>query len=176
MFKRCLIFILGFLLQISSFSQSNFYDLDSIREIRLNFNDTNWDNLLDSFYVVGDKDRILADLTIDGTTYDSVGVRYKGFSSVSVNRVKNPFNIKLDYIIDGQDHQGIDKLKLSNVYQDPSFVREVLSYEISRKYMPSSQANFTNLYINDTLWGLYTKPGTFSKTKQLGLSSLMALK
>ena len=52
--------------------------------------------------------------------YDSVGVRYKGFSSVSVNRVKNPFNIKLDYIIEGQDHQGIDKIKLSNVISDPS--------------------------------------------------------
>ena len=72
-------------------------------------------------------------------------MRYKGFSSVSVNRVKNPFNIKLDYIIDGQDHQGIDKLKLSNVIQDPSFIREVLSYEISRKYMPSSEANFISL-------------------------------
>ena len=60
---------------------------------------------------------------MDGITYDSVGVRYKGFSSVSVNRIKNPFNIKLDYIIEGQDHQGIDKLKLSNCYQDPSFIK-----------------------------------------------------
>jgi spore coat protein CotH len=164
MFKRFLIFILAFLLQINSFSQSDFYDTDTVREIRLYFYQSDWDYLLDSFYVVGDNDRILADVTIDGSTYDSVGVRYKGFSSVSVNRVKNPFNIKLDYIIDGQDHQGIDKLKLSNVIQDPSFVREVLSYEISRKYMPASQANFTNLYINDTLWGLYTNVEAVNKS------------
>ena len=138
MLKRFLIFIFAFLLQINSFSQSDFYDTDTVREIRLYFYQSDWDYQLDSFYVVGDNDRILADLTIDGSTYDSVGVRYKGFSSVSVNRVKNPFNIKLDYIIDGQDHQGIDKLKLSNVIQDPSFIREVLSYEISRKYIPFS--------------------------------------
>ena len=164
MFKRFLIFIFAFLLQINSFSQSNFYDVDTVREIRLYFYQSDWDYLLDSFYVVGDNDRILADIIIDGSAYDSVGVRYKGFSSVSVNRVKNPFNIKLDYIIDGQDHQGIDKLKLSNVIQDPSFIREVLSYEISRKYMPSSQANFTNLYINDTLWGLYTNVEAVNKS------------
>jgi len=164
MLKRFPIFILAFLLQINSFSQSNFYDSDTIREIRLYFYQSDWDYQLDSFYVVGDNDRILADLTIDGITYDSVGVRYKGFSSVSVNRVKNPFNIKLDYIIDDQDHQGIDKLKLSNVIQDPSFIREVFSYEISRKYMPSSQANFANLYINDTLWGLYTNVEAVNKS------------
>ena len=56
---------------------------------------------------------------------------YKGYSSASVDRVKNPFNIKLNYLIEGQDHQGIDKIKLSNVIQDPSFLREVLSYQIA---------------------------------------------
>ena len=39
---------------------------------------------------------------------------------------------------------------------DPSFVREVLSYEIARKYLPASRANFANLYVNETLIGLYT--------------------
>jgi len=146
------------------FSQNNFYDTDSVREIRISFYNTNWDYLLDSLYIQGDNERILADIEIDGEFYDSVGVRYKGFSSVSVNRIKNPFNIKLDYIIDDQDHQGLDKLKLSNVYQDPSFVREVLSYEVCRKYMPASQANYANLYINDTLWGLYTNVEAVNKS------------
>ena len=162
--KRILIFVFVVFFQINSFSQSDFYDVDTVREIRVYFYQSDWDALLDSFYVLGDNDRVLADIIIDGSSYDSVGIRYKGFSSVSVNRVKNPFNIKLDYIIDGQDHQGIDKLKLSNVIQDPSFIREVLSYEISRKYLPSSQANFTNLYINDTLWGLYTNVESVNKS------------
>ena len=162
--KRILIFVFVVFFQINSFSQSDFYDVDTVREIRVYFHQSDWDALLDSFYVLGDNDRVLADIIIDGSSYDSVGIRYKGFSSASVNRVKNPFNIKLDYIIDGQDHQGIDKLKLSNVIQDPSFIREVLSYEISRKYLPSSQANFTNLYINDTLWGLYTNVESVNKS------------
>ncbi len=151
------------LFSINSFSQSDFYCVDSIREIRIYFYDTHWDNELDTLYIEGNNERILADLVIDGVEYDSVGVRYKGFSSVSVNRLKNPFNIKLDYVIPGQDHQGIDKLKLANVYQDPSFIREVLTYEIASNYMPSAQANFANIFINDTLWGLYTNVQTVNK-------------
>ena len=135
--KRYTLLVCLFFIYHSSISQNTFYDTDTIREIRINFYTPDWDYILDSLYVLGNNDRILANLEIDGQIYDSVGVRYKGFSSVSVNRIKNPFNIKLDYIIDDQDHQGIDKLKLSNVIQDPSFIREVLSYEIFRKYMPA---------------------------------------
>ena len=143
------------LFSIDSFSQSDFYCVDSIREIRIYFYDTHWDNELDSLYIEGNNERILADLIIDGVEYDSVGVRYKGFSSVSVNRLKNPFNIKLDYVISGQDHQGIDKLKLANVYQDPSFIREVLTYEIASNYMPSAKANYANIFINDTFNSIF---------------------
>ena len=138
------------------FSQEGFYSTDTIRDIRITFAQSNWDEILDSLYVAGNKERMQATLFIDGIQYDSVGVRYKGYSSASVDRVKNPFNIKLNYLIEGQDHQGIDKIKLSNVIQDPSFLREVLSYEIARKYMPASESNFANVYVNDTLLGLYS--------------------
>ena len=129
--RRYYIFFFFIFFYFQGFSQS-FYATDSVREIRISFYDNNWNNILDSFYVAGSKNRILADILIDGNTYDSVGVRYKGFSSVSVNQIKNPFNIKLDYIIDDQSHEGIDKIKLSNVIQDPSFFREVLSDQIIR--------------------------------------------
>jgi len=161
--KYFIFFLLAVLIHFSGFSQNSFYAVDSLREIRIYFYDSNWDHQLDSLYVQGDNERILADLIIDGSTYDSVGVRYKGFSSVSVNRVKNPFNIKLDYVIDGQDHNGVDKLKLSNVYQDPSFIREVLTYEIAANYLPSAKANYANIYVNDTLWGLYTNVQAVNK-------------
>jgi len=150
-----------------SFSQNtssqSLYSDSSIVEIRIYFTESNWDAILDSLYVDGLEERLMASLSIDGIPYDSVGIRYKGYSSVSVNRVKNPFNIKLDYVIGDQNHQGYDKIKLSNVIQDPSFVREVLSYEIARKYMAASLANFSNVYINDTLIGLYTNVESVKK-------------
>jgi len=137
-------------------AQSDFYDIDHVPEIRLYFSQSNWDEILDSLYLLGEEYRLGASVNIDGTTYDKVGVRYKGFSSYSSARNKNPLNIDLDYIFEEQSHQGFHKVKLSNVIQDPSFVREVLSYEIAQKYMPASKANYANVYINDTLIGLYT--------------------
>jgi len=105
MFKNLLLFFFLILFQTKSYSQNNFYSVDSLREIRIYFYDSDWDYQLDSLYVQGNNERILADLVIDGLYYDSVGVRYKGFSSVSVDRLKNPFNIKIDYIIDGHSNK-----------------------------------------------------------------------
>ena len=145
------------------FSQSTFYHIDTVREIKFNFDQPNWKYLLDSLYVLGDEQRIIGTVTIDGYQYDSVGIRYKGYSSVNITQTKNPFNIKLDYIINDQEHQGFNKIKLSNVIHDPSFLREALSYQIARKYMPSSKANFANLYINDSLWGVYSNVEAVNK-------------
>ncbi len=144
-------------------AQSDFYNSDTLIEVRMYFQETNWDYILDSLFVEGNEDRLMGNLVIDGSSYFNVGVRYKGYSSASVNRIKNPFNIKLDYAINDQNHLGHDKIKLSNVIQDPSFVREVLSYEIARKYMPASGASFANVYVNDTLIGLYTSVEAVNK-------------
>ncbi|MCB0763525.1 MAG: CotH kinase family protein [Flavobacteriales bacterium] len=137
-------------------AQPELYDIGSVREMRLYFAEADWSDLLDTLFLAGEDGRLIGDLVIDGTTIPDVGVRYKGYSSYSPTRIKNPFNIKLNEVHAGQKYQGIDKIKLSNVIQDPSFLREALSYEIARQYMPASQANFANLYVNDELIGLYT--------------------
>ncbi len=154
---------LVFAFSLLSISAQNFYDPDTIQEIKIYFDQSDWDAQLDQFFVNGDNERLTGRVVINGEPFDSVGIRYKGFSSVSVDRVKNPFNIKLDYL-KNQSYDGIDKIKLSNVIQDPSFIREVFSYEIARNYMPASKANFAKVYINDTYWGLYTNVESVNKT------------
>ncbi len=94
--------LLLFSSNISLNAQEEFYDTETIQEIRIYFEQDNWDELLDALYVSGEKERLLANLVINGESIDSVGIRYKGFSSVSTDRKKNPFNIKLDYVIDNQ--------------------------------------------------------------------------
>ena len=42
------------------------------------------------------------------------------------------------------------------VIKIPLLLEKVLTYEIAGNYLPSAKANFANLYINDTLWGLYS--------------------
>lgn len=148
-----LIFLLGTFVLASG---QSFYDLNTINTIEITFEQSNWDQILDQYALAGDEERLMGSVTINGQVFDSVGVRYKGNSTYSPNQVKNPFNIKLDYIIDDQELDGYGTLKLSNCYKDPSMLRETLGYEIARNYFPASQANYANIYVNGTLIGLYT--------------------
>ena len=100
--------------------------------------------------------RVMCDIIINGQNLENVGIRYKGFSSVDVKDLKNPFNIDLAYTRKNKNYEGYTSLRLSNVNYDPSFIREALSYEIARKYMPAPLANFARVYVNDTLLGLYS--------------------
>ncbi|MFN6013490.1 MAG: CotH kinase family protein, partial [Flavobacteriales bacterium] len=93
---------------------------------------------------------------INGVVYDSVGVKYKGNSSYNANNNKNPLHIELDYVHGSYDYQGYTDIKLQNGYQDPSMIREVLSYAILEQYMDCPKANFANVYINGTLRGVYS--------------------
>lgn len=133
----------------------SFYDVDSVRTIEITFPQTNWDHILDSLYAAGNDERLLGTVVIDGVQYDSVGIRYKGNSTYNPSQAKNPFNIKLDYIIEDQEIQGYGTLKLANGKMDPSMLRDVLSYEIASPYMPACRANYCNVWVNGVLIGLY---------------------
>ena len=113
------------------FAQS-LYDEGTVQTISITFAQSNWDALLDAEKAGADGYIMAQNVTINGISYDSVGVKYKGNSTYSSNRTKNPFHIELDTYKD-QDYQGYKDIKLSNVYNDPSFVREVLSYKVLRK-------------------------------------------
>ena len=135
------------------------YDLNKVREVRIEFDREDWAEMLDSLKQNGGG-RLLASVKVDGNQLDSVGVRFKGNSSyfnVRKNEsTKLPFNIKANHVIKKQRFpNGYGTLKLSNVFRDPSFVREVLSYEIAGNYMAAPKANFVQVYVNGKYLGLY---------------------
>jgi len=139
------------------YSQDDFYSNTKNQEIKISFKESNWKQILDSLFQTGDgSGKLMCNISINGQFFRNAGIRYKGFSSWNANETKNPFNIELDYSIKNQNYMGYSSLKLSNVIYDPSFLREVLSYSIARKYMPAPKANYANVYVNDTLIGLYT--------------------
>ncbi len=138
-------------------AQGDFYSTSQVQDIYLKIDVQNWAGVLDSLMAAHDDvTRIPCTVTLNGQVFKEAGVRYKGFSSWNKDSVKNPFNISLDYHFQHANYQGYTSIKLSNVIHDPSFLREILSYQIARKYMPASRANFARLYVNDTLIGLYT--------------------
>lgn len=168
-FKR-VAFTLLFLFSSTLKSQS-FYDIGTIQEIKIVFSQSNWDYMLDTAKA-GDESYLMAQtVTINGTVFDSVGVKYKGNSTYKANQTKNPWHIELD-TYKSQDYQGFKDIKLSNVAKDPSFLREVLTYEVARKYMVAPRSNYAVVYVNGSQIGLYSNSEAISKTfVKLHLSS-----
>lgn len=150
-----------FLACSASVSAQGFYDWNHIPEIKLYFEKSNWAEILTKMKDADSEQRLSASMMVDGVKYEGVGVRFKGnssFKNVKKSGAKKlPFNIKVNYQNKDQKLSGnYETIKLSNCFRDPSFIREILSYEIGRKYLPSPKSNFAKLYINEEYIGLYS--------------------
>lgn len=148
---------------INPIKAQGFYNINTLQKIEITFSQTNWDYILDTAKAGKDGYLVAQLVKINGVSFDSAGVKFKGGSSYNVNNAKNPFHIELDYLKD-QDYQGYKDIKLSNGFKDPTMVREVLAYNILNKYMPSSLSNFCQLYINGVYIGLYSNSEAVTKT------------
>ncbi|MFM6934859.1 MAG: CotH kinase family protein [Flavobacteriales bacterium] len=144
------------------FGQVDFYDNTQIQSIHIYFSQSNWDYRMDTAKAGADSFLTADSVIINGSKYLSVGVKYKGNSSYNVSQAKNPLHISLNENIT-QNYQGLVDIKLSNAHGDPSGIREVLAYHILSDYMVCPRANFVNVFINDTLVGLYTNVESISK-------------
>lgn len=134
---------------------SGFFDQTYVRSFYLTFPQPNYWSLLTSNYT--SHTDIPATLMVDGVTYDSVGVRFKGQTSYSGtgSSQKKSFNLNFDSFIDGQDISGYNILNLNNSFQDESFMREVFYQHQIRKHIPAVKSSYSKLYINGENWGLY---------------------
>ncbi|MDV7186364.1 CotH kinase family protein [Lutibacter sp. TH_r2] len=159
--KKITLILLILVVTIKTYSQ-DLYDINTIQTIEIEFEEDNWDELLDTEKAGDNNYTEATSVTINGDIYYSVGVKYKGNSSYNADYTKNPFHIELDTYID-QDYEGYTDIKLANVYSDPSFVRETVMYTIVNQYMDAPQANYANVYVNGTLIGLYTNTESISK-------------
>ena len=83
-----------------------FYDQSMIREMNIQFYDANYHNILRNAFFNNPAYRIPAVVSLDGMSYDSVGVRYKGNSTFCIpndeGNPKVPYNLDANYWISGQ--------------------------------------------------------------------------
>jgi spore coat protein CotH len=59
------------------------FDTGKTHEITLSYSQDDYDRMVDQFWEDGEKEYVEADLVIDGTSLDSVGIRLKGNSTLS---------------------------------------------------------------------------------------------
>ncbi len=138
------------------------YDEQVFRTIELTFADADWHQILINNKHLKDQDGInrylSADLSIDGTLFENVGVQYKGNSSFSVEGKKRPYKITTDAFVSGQRIWGYDKITLNNGVFDPTKIREVISYKILREFMPAPRANL-----------VFVRSGTAGRLEDIGV-------
>lgn len=132
-----------------------FYDSSHIAEVNLQFSQSNYWSLLTANYQ--SKTEIPATMTVDGATYDGVGIRLKGNTSYNMagNSQKKSFNVSMDFTDADLEIDGYSTLNFNNSFQDPTFLREVLYARQIRKYVPALKGNFVHLTLNGVDWGIY---------------------
>ncbi len=145
------------------------YDIDTIQKVSFFFKQANWKTLLRNNYV--SRTYIRCDVTINSVLFKDAGVRYKGSSSYSkipTNSEKQPYKVKLNAFVPGQDYQGYATLNFSNNFMDPTWIRETVGYYVFRQFIPAPKSNYLTLKINNVDYG------PFVNTQQMNKSFMRA--
>ena len=135
-------------------STDDFFLTDSIREIHITFPIDDWRAVLDSFRLNGDE-FLEGTIEAHGFKFDGAGVQYTPSRAFSAGSLRNGLTLKLNHKIKVANLQGYRSLHLSPALRDPSMIREVLSYEIARDFMPAPRANYVKVFVNGAYYGLF---------------------
>ncbi len=155
------------------FSQSagdSLFNTLKVHSVQINFQQSNYWTLLTGNKAFDDANDsstyIPAQINIDGTILDSVGIQFKGNSSYyNYPGNKKPFTLSFDQYDTLQKYDGLKSVNLNNLYQDPSFMREKLFLDfMNEKGLNAPRANFARVFINGTYWGLYYLSERVNKT------------
>ena len=131
---------------------------DEIITLEILIDQSKWDEMIANAQA---KTYIMADVVVNGVTYQNVGVRTKGNASLSqVSQSGSPerysLRIKFGEYIDGQTCLGLDELVLNNMISDPSYMKEYLSQELMRYIgVEAPLTNYASLSVNSEGIGFY---------------------
>ncbi|PIF02355.1 MAG: hypothetical protein CR996_00275 [Draconibacterium sp.] len=141
------------MLVLASYSQNtngdNLFDDSFLHEFRFESVDTN--------KFINTKKYQQLKMIVDGNIVDSIGFKRKGNISQYSDPNKKAIKIKTNKYVKGKKYDGIKEFTLHINYQDPTMMREKLTYDICAEMgLFSLRAAFAKVYINDDYWGLYT--------------------
>jgi len=148
---------------VKTYGKEPLYDSKVLRTFFLEFENSDWEKELADFKNTDVE--VPAKLTVDGKTYENVGVHFRGMSSfmgVGEGR-KRSLTISMDEWNKKQDLLGYNTLHLLNGHEDPSLLRVVLYDTIARAFLPAAKANYARVVINGESWGIYVNEQQFNK-------------
>lgn len=149
--------------EVASGGDAPLYASNVVRTVFLQFATADWEKELEDFHETDVE--VAAEMTVDGKSYQDVGVRFRGNTSYGMVATggKRPLNISVDMAHEGQDLMGFRTLNLLNAHEDTSMLHTVLAMQMARDYFPAPRANFVRLVINGENWGVYVNVEQFNK-------------
>jgi spore coat protein CotH len=146
------------------------FDPDHILQVSLTLDEDDWDTLRNqtrTFFTELSGDDCMsepfespytyfsADVVIDGESLDHIGVRKKGFIG-SQSSEKPGLKLNLDEFVEGAELFGGDNITLNNGVQDPSLIRQCLSYDLLQQAgLHAPRCNFARVAVNGEDMGIY---------------------
>lgn len=137
---------------------SKVFNKDNIISMDINVDEEDWNEMLEN---ATDKEYISCDITINGTTFYSVGIRPKGNSSLSMvanddTTDRFSFKIEFDHYVKHQSCFGLDKMTINNIYSDSTYMKEYLSYDLMNSMGISTPLySYADVKVNGEDWGFY---------------------
>ena len=134
---------------------SRLFDDSHVHHIDIQTDD--WDAFLETAL---EEEYTECNLSIDGETFSSVGLRAKGNNSLRlVNEYgleRYSLKIEFDHFQDGNTYYGLDKLSLDSSYQDNSYMKNYLAYDMmDHMGVPSPLCSYVWVTVNGEDWGLF---------------------
>jgi len=122
-----------------------------LHEVRIAIAESDWTRLRATYQEDTNYD---ATLTFDGETIGNCTIRSRG--SGTRNGIKPGLRVDFSRKVKTQTFHGLERLVLDNMYNDPSFVREQLAFEVFEEAgIPVPRQSYARLTVNGQYWGLY---------------------
>ena len=112
--------------------QSRLFDQSYVHEIDIRISKQDWEDLLSD---PASKSKYDIDVIVDGEEYKDVSFSTKGNSSlyfVAAEGNSERYSFKLNFAKNNEDqtYHGLKKFNLGNCFEDPSYMKDFISYEI----------------------------------------------
>ncbi len=128
-----------------------------IISIEIIADEADWQEMLDKAM---SEQYIMADVIVNGTKFQNVGIRPKGNSSLTQvagsDSERYSFRLQFDEYIKGQTCFGLESFVVNNMLGDNTYMKEYVSYELMREVgVDTPYFGYANIKVNDENWGLY---------------------
>lgn len=131
------------------------FDDSYVHHIDIQIDD--WDKFLEE---APEEEYTECDVEIDGELFTSIGLRAKGNNSRRLVEEygldRYSLKIEFDHFQDGNTYYGLDKMSLDSSFQDNSYLKNYMTYDMMRFMgVPSPLCSYVQVTVNEKDWGLF---------------------